>query len=158
MADVELTREELEDVQDVFDLFDFWDGRDGFIDAVKVGDLLRCVDLNPTLANIRSWGGEDKPGEKQLSYEEFLAIYKQTKSVKEWGTFRDFVEAFKSFDREGQGYISAAEMRHLLTAMAERLTDDDVDEIIRLTDITIDLEGNVKYEDFINKVLEGPKL
>lgn len=50
------------DVQDVFDLFDFWDGRDGFIDAVKVGDLLRCVDLNPTLANIRSWGGEDKPG------------------------------------------------------------------------------------------------
>ena len=29
------------------------------------------------------------------------------------------MEAFKSFDREGQGFISAAEMRHLLTAMGE---------------------------------------
>ena len=56
-------------------------------------------------------------GEKQYSFEEFLAIFKQTEKVKEWGTFRDFEEAFKSFDREGQGYISAAEARHLLTAM-----------------------------------------
>ena len=58
-------------------------------------------------------------GEKQYSFEEFLAIFKQTESVKEWGTFRDFEEAFKSFDREGQGFISAAECRHLLTAMGQ---------------------------------------
>lgn len=149
-------REELEEVQDVFDLFDFWDGRDGLIDAVKVGDLLRCVGLNPTLATVKSVGGTAKMGEKQYSFEEFLAIFKQMDSVKEWGTFRDFEEAFKSFDREGQGYISAAECRHLLTAMGERLTDDDVDQIMKLTDIHIDLEGNLKYADFINKVMSGP--
>lgn len=157
MAD-DLSREEYDNVVDVFDLFDFWDGRDGLIDAVKVGDLLRCVELNPTNELIKSWGGTSKPGEKQYSLEEFLAIYKQTKKVKEWGTYRDFEEAFKSFDREGQGFISAAEMRHLLTAMGERLDDEDVNEIIKWTDIHIDLEGNVKYEDFINKVLEGPRV
>ncbi|KAK3796060.1 hypothetical protein RRG08_013365 [Elysia crispata] len=158
MTESDLTRDELEDVRDVFDLFDFWDGRDGLIDAVKVGDLLRCVQLNPTNDLVKSWGGTQKPGEKQYSYEEFLAIYKQTKNVKEWGTFRDFEEAFKSFDREGQGFISAAEMRHLLTAMGERLEDEEVDEIIKHTDITIDLEGNVKYNDFINKVIAGPPM
>ncbi|KAK7483190.1 hypothetical protein BaRGS_00025594, partial [Batillaria attramentaria] len=89
-------------VQDVFDLFDFWDGRDGLIDAVKVGDLLRCVGLNPTQSTCYSLGATKKTGEKQYSFEEFLAIFKQTDSVKEWGTFRDFEEAFKSFDREGE--------------------------------------------------------
>lgn len=53
------------EVRDVFDLFDFWDGRDGLIDAVKVGDLLRCVGLNPTLATVKSVGGTTKPGENQ---------------------------------------------------------------------------------------------
>jgi len=156
MGDIELTRDELEEVREVFDLFDFWDGRDGLIDAVKVGDLLRCVELNPTEENVKQWGGTKAMGEKQYSYEEFLAIYKQTKNVKEWGTFKDFMEAFKSFDREGQGFISAAEMRHLLTAMGERLEDTEVDEIVKLTDINIDLDGNLKYDDFINKVMMGP--
>jgi len=150
------SRDEIEEVQDVFDLFDFWDGRDGAVDAVKVGDVLRCVGLNPTLEFIKSVGGTEKLGEKQYSFEEILAIYQQTENVKEWGTFRDFEEAFKSFDREGQGFISAAETRHLLTAMGERLDDEEVDTIMKLTDVHVDLEGNLKYEDFINKVMAGP--
>jgi len=149
-------REEIEEVQDVFDLFDFWDGRDGEVDAAKVGDVLRCVGLNPTIEFVNSVGGTSKMGEKNYTFEEILAIFKQTENVKEWGTFRDFEECFKSFDREGQGYISAAECRHLLTAMGERLGDDQVDLIMQLTDIKVDLEGNIKYEDFINKVMAGP--
>ncbi|XP_076453569.1 myosin essential light chain, striated adductor muscle-like [Babylonia areolata] len=148
--------EELAEVQEVFDLFDFWDGRDGLIDAAKVGDLLRCMGLNPTLSTVHSAGGTSKPGEKQLSLDQFLAIYRQMGQVKEWGTFRDFEEAFKSFDREGQGFISAAECRHLLTSMGERLTDEDVDRIMELTEVEVDLEGNIKYADFISKIMAGP--
>lgn len=41
----------------------------------------------------------------------------------------------------------------------ERLTDDQVDEIIKLTDITIDLEGNVKYEgNVITRIVYGVKV
>lgn len=50
------------DMKEVFDLFDFWDGRDGLIDAVKVGDLLRCCGLNPTNALIYKNGGTKKSG------------------------------------------------------------------------------------------------
>lgn len=46
----------------MFDLFDFWDGRDGLIDAVKLGDLLRCCGLNPTETIVRKCGGTKKPG------------------------------------------------------------------------------------------------
>ena len=46
----------------MFDLFDFWDGRDGLVDAAKVGDLLRCIGLNPTNALIKRHGGTEKFG------------------------------------------------------------------------------------------------
>lgn len=49
-------------MKEVFDLFDFWDGRDGLIDAVKVGDLLRCCGLNPTNALIYKNGGTKRSG------------------------------------------------------------------------------------------------
>ena len=53
-------------MREVFDLFDFWDGRDGLIGAEKVGDLLRCLGLNPTEALIKKHGGTTKPGSFHL--------------------------------------------------------------------------------------------
>lgn len=56
------------------------------------------------------------------------------------------MEAFKTFDREGQGLVSAAEVRHVLSGYGERLDDPEIEEIIKVTKLHIDLEGNVKYE------------
>ncbi|MBO8831366.1 EF-hand domain-containing protein [Staphylococcus aureus] len=96
-------------------------------------------------------------GEKSYKFEEFIPLYKELMNEKDTGTFADFMEAFKTFDREGQGFISGAELRHLLTSLGEKLTDLEVDDILRYIDLTEDLEGNVKYEECIKKVMEGPK-
>ena len=56
-------------------------------------------------------------GEKQYKFEEILPIYKAISNEAEAGTFADFMEAFKTFDREGQGFINAAELRHVLTSL-----------------------------------------
>jgi len=60
-------------------------------------------------------------GEKQYKFEEILPIYKQVSADAESGTFADFMEAFKTFDREGQGFIHAAELRHVLTSLGPPL-------------------------------------
>jgi len=41
-------------------------------------------------------------------------------------------------------YISAAELRHVMTNLGEKLTDEEVDEMIREADI--DGDGQVNYE------------
>ena len=56
------------------------------------------------------------------------------------------MEGFKTFDREGQGFITSAEVRHVLTCLGERLEDSEVDLIMKLTDTQEDLDGNIKYE------------
>ena len=47
-------------------------------------------------------------------------------------------EAFKVFDKEGHGYVSAVELRHVLTNMGEKLTEAEADEMIK----AVDLDGD----------------
>ena len=53
--------------------------------------------------------------------------------------------------QDGNGYISAAELRHVMTNLGEKLTDEEVDEMIREADI--DGDGQVNYE---GKTLQFP--
>ena len=46
------------------------------------------------------------------------------------------------FDKDGNGFISAAELRHIMTNLGEKLTDEEVDEMIREADV--DGDGQIK--------------
>ena len=47
------------------------------------------------------------------------------------------------FDKDGNGSISGAELRQVMTNLGERLTDDDVKDMIREADI--DGDGEINY-------------
>jgi hypothetical protein len=55
-------------------------------------------------------------------------------TVGDTGSEEEIREAFKVFDRDNNGFISAAEFRHVMTSIGEQLTDDEVDEMIREAD------------------------
>jgi Ca2+-binding EF-hand superfamily protein len=154
----DLSAGDIEDVREVFDLFDFWDGRDGLVDGVKIGDVMRCIGLNPTQKQILDNGGTKKIGEKQYKFEEILPIYRAVSAETDVGTFADFMEAFKTFDREGLGLVNAAELRQILIMMGERVTDSEVDHIFKFTGTEEDLDGNLKFEELIKKVMAGPDM
>ena len=46
--------------------------------------------------------------------------------MKDTDTEEELIEAFKVFDRDGNGFISAAELRHVMTNLGEKLTDEEV--------------------------------
>ena len=54
--------------------------------------------------------------------------------------------ACQVFDKDGTGFISAAELRHVMTNLGEKLTDEEVDEMIREADI--DGDGQVILDRF----------
>lgn len=67
------------------------------------------------------------------------------------------------FDKDGNGYISAAELRHVflfialvftlqvMTNLGEKLTDEEVDEMIKEADV--DGDGQINYEEFVKMML-----
>lgn len=65
--------------------------------------------------------------------------------VQRTGDSEDEVEeAFRVFDKESNGFLSAAELRHIMTNMGEKLTEEEVDEMMGCADT--DSNGEINYK------------
>ena len=53
----------------------------------------------------------------RISFDTFLPILQSVSSKKITDTVEDFVEGLRHFDKDGNGFITSAELRHLLTSM-----------------------------------------
>lgn len=76
--------------------------------------------------------GELKTRTELTRCAEFLTM--MARKMKDTDSEEEIREAFKVFDRDNNGFISAAELRHVMTSIGEKLTDDEVDEMIREAD------------------------
>merc|ERR1711978_595171 len=56
----------------------------------------------------------------------------------------------KHFDKEGNGLISAVELRHLLTGLGEKMSEEEVEQLIHGKE---DSQGNINYEEFVKMEL-----
>ena len=85
-------------------------------------------------------------GNGTIDFPEFLTM--MARKMKDTDSEEEIREAFRVFDKDGNGFISAAELRHVMTNLGEKLTDEEVDEMIREADI--DGDGQVNYEGVYN--------
>ncbi|KAJ3393759.1 calmodulin-like 3 [Entophlyctis sp. JEL0112] len=121
----------------------------GKIPAASLGRMMRSLGQNPTEAEIAelvaSLGGP------AFDFAQFSGIMaKRGSSI---DSEDDIREAWKVFDKEGNGYISAAELRHIMTNLGEKLTDEEVDLIIREADV--EGNGQIDYtrKEFLNMMV-----
>ena len=56
---------------------------------------------------------------KSLSFEDFLSILWAISHSPDPGCYDDFLEGLKVFDKDGNGTINSAELRHVLTSLGE---------------------------------------
>ena len=84
-------------------------------------------------------------GNGTIDFPEFLTM--MARKMKDTDSEEEIREAFRVFDKDGNGFISAAELRHVMTNLGEKLTDEEVDEMIREADI--DGDGQVNYEGLL---------
>merc|ERR1711998_183659 len=97
------------------------------------GTVMRSLGQNPTEAELQDMINEvDADGNGTIDFPEFCTLMA-----------RKMKEAVRVFDKDGNGFISAAELRHIMTNLGEKLTDEEVDEMIREADI--DGDGQINY-------------
>jgi calmodulin len=130
---------------------------------------MRSLGQTPTEAGLQEMIKEvDANGDGTIDFPEFLNLMAKKMQVR-WPVYRlhlqahpfappqdtdtedDLKEAFKVFDKDNDGYISAPELRHVLTNIGEKLSDEEVDEMIREADI--DGDGQINYEEFVKMMI-----
>jgi len=68
-------------------------------------------------------------------------------------TDEEIWEAFVAFDLDKNNFVGAAEIRHVLINIGETVTDEEVDEMIRMVDK--DGDGQVAFDEFYEMVTNG---
>ena len=64
-------------------------------------------------------------------------------------TEEEIRDAFRIFDKDGNGLISAHELRQIMMNLGEKVTDEELDEMMREADLNGD--GQIDYEGEINQ-------
>ena len=103
---------------------------------------MRSLGKNPTETELQDMINEvDIDGNGTINFSEFLTM--MARKMKETFSDEELIEAFRVFDKDGNGFISAAEVRHVLTNLGKKLTDEEIDEMIKEADT--DGDGQVNY-------------
>lgn len=84
------------------------------------------------------------------------------RKMKDTDSEEEIREAFRVFDRDGNGFISAAELRHVMTSIGEKLNEEEVNAMIQEADSSkyqvsitwiranlIDNDGQIDYNEFV---------
>jgi len=141
---MKLSDEEIAEFKEAFSLFDK-DG-DNTITTKELGTVMRSLGQEPTEGELNDMINEvDANGNGTIDFEEFLEM--MARKMKETDTAEEIRQAFRVFDKDGNGFISSAELRHVMTNLGERLTDEEVEEMIREADC--DGDGQINYEEFV---------
>jgi len=112
---------------------------------------MRSLGQNPTESELNDIIAEfDADDNGTIDFTEFLTMME--KKLKQAETEDDEIrEAFRVFDKNGDGFISAAELRHVMTHLGEKLTEDEVDEMIREADL--DNDGQIDWNEFVRMMV-----
>jgi len=138
-----LTSDELATFKEAFTVFD--KNQDGTITTKELLTVMRSLGQNPTDAEVQDMINEvDADGSGAVEFPEFCVM--MVKKMQESDTENEVQEAYRVFDKDRAGYITASELRMIFRALPERLSEAEIDEMLRAADT--DGSGQFEYDEF----------
>lgn len=140
----QLTEDQVAEFREAFSLFD--KNNDGKITTKELGTVMRSLGQNPSESELADMINEvDANNDGTIDFAEFLTM--MARKMKDTDSEEEIREAFKVFDRDNNGFISSQELRHVMTSIGEKLTDEEVDMMIKEADANGD--GRIDYNEFV---------
>ena len=147
-----ISEEQLEQCREIFNLYD--KDKDGTIDSRELGDIMRSLGTYPSYEEINEMLKEvDTDNSGKIDFEEFLELF--NKKINELDTEEDYIEAFKTFDKDNSGLITAKNLVHVMASLGERITEEEAEEMIKNADT--DGDGTINFKEFCDIITKPAK-
>ncbi|XP_060528053.1 troponin C, isotype gamma-like [Cylas formicarius] len=144
----DLDKEQLSMLKTTFDAFDV--DKKGYIGTDMIGTIMDMLGTQLAGRELEAVISEiDEDGNGEVSFEEFANLAARFLVEDDEDTDAIHVElkgAFRLYDREGNGFITIEVLREILRELDEKLTEDDLDNMI--DEIDTDGSGTVDWEEF----------
>ncbi|GAB1738793.1 EF-hand [Hortaea werneckii] len=131
--------------KEAFSLFD--KRGNGRVQLDSLGDLLRACGQNPTLAEIKDL--EHQAG-GDFDFDSFSKILNRPGGFRDPGEPEDYCRGFQVFDKDLTGFIGVGQFRYILTNLGEKMSDEEVDELLKAVDTS---SGELNYVDMVKTIL-----
>ena len=145
----EISPELKKEYQDAFEMFD--KDKDGTITAKELANVMETLTgEKPSLNEINSMIKEvDLNSDGKIELEEFITL--MMKNSPDTQQEEEVINAFRVFDKEGNGLIQTDELKHIMMTIGDKMTEDEADEMIHEADI--DGDGTINYEEFVRMMM-----
>ncbi|KAK7871882.1 hypothetical protein R5R35_006462 [Gryllus longicercus] len=136
-----------------FDAFDR--EKSGSISTDMVGEILRMLEHPVSDDHLKEIIAEvDADGSGQLEFEEFCDLAARFLIEEDAEAMQqELREAFRLYDKEGNGYISTSVLREILRELDDKVTNEDLDMMIE--EIDSDGSGTVDFDEFMEVMTGG---
>uniref|UniRef100_A0A1L8E500 Putative troponin c type iia n=1 Tax=Nyssomyia neivai TaxID=330878 RepID=A0A1L8E500_9DIPT len=134
-------------IRKAFQMFDTT--KCGFIDTLKISTILTSMgqpyDKNELTALISD---NDPEQTGKVNFDGFARIAGHFLEEEDAEAMQqELKEAFRLYDREGNGYITTSTLKEILAALDDKLSNADLDGII--AEIDTDGSGTVDFDEFM---------
>jgi len=144
-----LSQEQFDEINRAFCVFD-QDGN-GKISKAELTNVVKWLGTTTTDADLDvMMSSADLDGSGYIEFNEFLPlIAKEFRSSKK--TNKEVQEAFRCFDQNGDGVITAREFREAVGKMGQNLSEQEVAQFMKSVDK--DGDGVITFEEFAKYVV-----
>ncbi|KAK9718012.1 EF-hand domain pair [Popillia japonica] len=149
----ELNKDQISLLKKAFDTFDV--EKKGSIGTVMVGTILGMLGIQVTEKILDEIIAEvDADGSGELEFEEFITLASRFMVEEDAEAMQaELKEAFRLYDREGNGYITTGVLREILKELDDKITSEELDMMIQ--EIDSDGSGTVDFDEFMEVMTGG---
>ncbi|CAN0908034.1 Probable calcium-binding protein CML17 [Linum grandiflorum] len=137
---------QIADLREIFRSFDR--DSDGSLTQLELGSLLRSLGINPSRDQLDALiKTADTNSNGTVEFSEFLALVApDLEEEKSPYSEEQLKQLFRMFDRDGNGYITAAELAHSMAKLGHALTVEELNGMI--TEADTDGDGRISFPEF----------
>ena len=143
-----IPKDKEQEIKSIFEKYD--SNKDGFVNSSELANIIKSINTDVSDEELLELLQEiDLEVNGEINFEKFVSMVNRREY--DVDTEEELLNAFKTFDKEGNGLINLNELKHVMLKVGKNLSESEIDEMLK--DADIDMDGFINFEEFIRSIL-----